>query len=87
MILDINVGSVMLARTPDRIRSRAMGAFRTVNYGIRPVGATLGGLLGSAIGVRETLFIVTIAPLLGILWLLWSPVIRLRELPSEATGH
>jgi MFS family permease len=84
MILDINVGSVMLARTPDRIRSRAMGAFRTVNYGIRPVGAALGGLLASAIGVRETLFIVTIAPLLGILWLLWSPVIRLRDLPDAA---
>lgn len=84
MILDINVGSVMLARTPDRIRSRAMGAFRTVNYGIRPVGATLGGLLGSAIGVRETLLIVTIAPLLAILWLLWSPVIRLKALPESA---
>ena len=84
MILDINVGSVMLARTPDRIRSRAMGAFRTVNYGIRPVGAALGGLLGSAIGVRETLFIVTIAPLLGVLWLVWSPVIRLRDLPDSA---
>ena len=84
MILDINVGSVMLARTPDRIRSRAMGAFRFVNYGIRPIGATVGGLLGSAIGVRETLFIVTIAPLLGVLWLVRSPVIRLHDLPAEA---
>ena len=83
MILDINAGSVTLARTPDRIRSRATGAFRFVNYGIRPIGATVGGLLGSAIGVRETLFIVTIAPLLGVLWLIRSPVIHLRELPSE----
>ena len=41
MILDINVGSVMLARIPDGIRSRSMGAFRTVNYGIRPIGAAI----------------------------------------------
>lgn len=84
MILDINVGSVMLARTPDRIRSRAMGAFRTVNYGIRPIGAAMGGLLASAIGLRETMFVVTIAPLLGVLWLITSPVIRLRDLPDAA---
>ncbi len=84
MILDINVGSVMLARIPDGIRSRSMGAFRTVNYGIRPVGAAMGGFLASAIGLRETMFVVTIAPLLGVLWLITSPVIRLRDLPDAA---
>jgi len=86
MILDINVGAVMLARTPDRIRSRAMGAFRFVNYGIRPVGALVGGLLGAAIGVRETLFVVTICAVLGGLWLVGSPVLRLRDLPEVAEG-
>jgi MFS family permease len=84
MILDINVGAVMLARTPDRIRSRAMGSFRFVNYGIRPIGALVGGFLGSAIGVRETLFVVTICAVFGGLWLLGSPVLRLRDLPEAA---
>lgn len=84
MILDVNAGSIIIARTPDRIRARATGAFRTLNYGVRPIGAFLGGLLGTAIGVRETLLIVTIAPLLGVLWLIWSPVIRQRELPEPA---
>ena len=46
MILDINVGAIIYARTPDRIRARAGGAFRFVNYGVRPIGALLGGLLG-----------------------------------------
>src|SRR4029079_613223 len=58
MILDINVGAMMQARTPDRIRGRAMGAFRFINMGIRPIGATLGGVLGALLRVPETLFLV-----------------------------
>jgi MFS family permease len=82
MILDINVGAILSARTPDRIRARAGGAFRFINYGLRPIGALLGGALGAAIGVRETLFVVTIAAVAGVLWLVGSPVLRLRELPD-----
>jgi predicted MFS family arabinose efflux permease len=82
VILDINVGAIISARTPDRIRSRPGGAFRFINYGIRPIGALLGGALGATLGVRETLFIVTIAAIAGVLWLVGSPVLRLRELPE-----
>ena len=53
MILDINIGSINNARIPDLLRARANGAYRFINYGVRPVGAILGGLLGTAIGVRE----------------------------------
>ena len=84
MILDINVGAIISARTPDRIRSRAGGAFRFINYGVRPIGALLGGALGATIGVRETLFVVTIVAVAGVLWLIGSPVLRLRDLPEAA---
>lgn len=84
MILDINVGAFMTARVPDRIRARSMGAFRFINYGIRPIGAVLGGSLGAALGVRQALFIATIASLLGVLWLVGSRVLRLRDLPEAA---
>jgi MFS family permease len=84
MILDINAGAMMQARTPDRIRGRAMGAFRFINMGIRPIGATIGGVLGGLIGVRETLFIVIVLQLAGALWLLGSPVLRLRGMPEVA---
>lgn len=82
MILDINVGAIIAARTPDRVRSRAGGAFRFINYGVRPIGAVLGGVLGAAIGVRETLLVVTIASVGGVLWLIGSPILRLRDLPE-----
>ena len=84
MILDIDAGAMLQARTPDRIRGRAMGAFRFVNMGIRPIGATVGGILGGLIGVQETLFIVITAQLGGALWLLASPVLGLRDLPEPA---
>jgi MFS family permease len=84
MIIDINAGAVILARTPDRIRGRANGAFRFINYGIRPIGALLGGVMGGLIGVRETLFVVTIASLAGVLWLVRTPVLAMRDLPQPA---
>ena len=52
MLLDIAVGSISAALIPDRLRSRVSGAYIVVNYGVRPIGALVGGLLGSAIGVR-----------------------------------
>ena len=84
MLLDINVGAIIFARTPDRIRARSAGAFRFVNYGVRPIGALLGGLLGTALGVREGIAVATIAAIGGVLFLVGSPVLRLRELPEAS---
>ena len=84
MILDINAGAFQTALTPDRLRARATGAFRFVNYGVRPLGALLGGALGSAMGLRSALWLSSIAALAGILWMLPSPLPRMRELPETA---
>lgn len=84
MILDINAGAFQTALTPDRLRARATGAFRFVNYGVRPLGALLGGALGSAMGLRSALWLSSIAALAGILWMLPSPLPRMRELPEAA---
>jgi MFS family permease len=84
MILDINAGAMIQARTPDRIRGRAMGAFRFINMGIRPIGATIGGVLGGVLGVQPTLFVVIALQLSGVLWLYRSPILRLRGMPDPA---
>jgi MFS family permease len=83
MILDINVGAIMTALTPHRLRSRSTGAFRFVNYGVRPLGSLAGGGLGSLLGLRPTLFVAAAAGVAGVLWLLPSPVPALLELPEE----
>lgn len=84
MILDINAGALLIARTPDQIRGRANGAFRFINMGIRPIGAAVGGVLGGLLGVRETLFLVTILQLTGVLTLFRSSILRIKGMPETA---
>jgi MFS family permease len=86
MMLDISSGAIAAAVVPARLRSRVSGAYMVVNYGVRPLGALVGGALGSWIGLRETLWIATSGALLGVLWLLPSPMLGLRELPENAEG-
>ncbi|WP_020522763.1 MFS transporter [Catelliglobosispora koreensis] len=82
MVLDILAGSFQIAAVPDALRARVAGAYRTVNYGIRPIGALIGGALGSSLGTRETLWISAIGAVAGALWLLPAGVWRMRELPD-----
>ncbi len=49
---------------------------------MRVVGSLSGGLLGSWLGLRPALWIGTAGAMLGVLFLLPSPVLRLRELPE-----
>jgi MFS family permease len=72
MLFDVSGNSIQLVLTPQRIRARTGGTHRTVNYGVRPLGALLGGFLGSAIGLRPTLWIATAGAVLGV------------ELPEQA---
>jgi predicted MFS family arabinose efflux permease len=78
MVLDISIGSIFAAVIPDQLRSRVTGAFQAVNYGTRPVGALVGGALGTLIGLRPTLWIATAGGVAGFLWLLPSPLPRFR---------
>ena len=79
MLFDVNQNSVIALATPDSIRTRVFGAYRFINYGTRPVGALLGGVLGGAIGLRGTLWISVVGSSLGVLFLLFSPMPRTRE--------
>jgi MFS family permease len=82
MVLDISIGAIFAAVIPDRLRSRVTGAFQAVNYGTRPLGALLGGLLGSVIGLRPALWIAALGGITGCALLLPTPLPRYR-LPAE----
>ncbi len=74
MLLDISVGSIFAAVIPDEVRSRVSGAFQAVNYGTRPVGALLGGVLGTLVGLRPALWVAAAGGVVGFLVLLPSPL-------------
>ena len=78
MVLDISIGAIFAAVIPDTLRSRVTGAFQAVNYGTRPLGALLGGLLGSAIGLRSALWVAVLGGVAGFALLLPTPLPRYR---------
>jgi hypothetical protein len=84
MILDITGGSVSAALVPDHLRSRVQGAYTIVNYGVRPLGSLAAGLGATTLGIHATLWIATIGGTASALWLVPSPLPRLRALPAGA---
>jgi predicted MFS family arabinose efflux permease len=84
MVYDISASSIRQALTPDRLRSRVQGAYLTLNHGARPLGALVGGALGTWLGLRPTLWVAVIGGMASMLLLLPSPLPRMRVLPAEA---
>lgn len=79
MVFDVNQNSLGAMIMPNEVRSRVVGVSRFFNYGTRPFGALLGGVLGAWIGLRPTLWIGVVGCLVGVLFLLASPMPRVRE--------
>jgi MFS family permease len=84
MLLDILAASISAGLIPPPLRSRVSGAFMVVNYGVRPLGTTVAGVLGSTIGVHNTIWIGAGGALLGMAFLLPSPIRHLHDVPEQA---
>ena len=79
-----NVNAITLRQvvTPTRLLARMNATYRMLIWGAAPVGAVAGGLLGSAVGLRAAVLISLIAMTSPILWIFFSPVFRLSEMPK-----
>jgi MFS family permease len=77
-IYNVNSVSLRQAITPDRLRGRVTASLRFVIWGTMPIGALAGGFLGETIGLRPTLVLAAFGMALAALWVVWSPVARLR---------
>ncbi|MET9220861.1 MFS transporter [Streptomyces sp. NPDC003300] len=83
MLFDVNLNSLQASVIPDGMRSRVSGAYATVNYGIRPLGAVVGGVLATFLGLRTTLLVAAVGGALSVLWLLPSPVPGIRSIDQD----
>jgi len=74
--------SVRQSMIPDRLQGRVNATMRFMAGGALPVGAIIGGALGGAIGLPQTLVVAEFGMLLACVWLVLSPVRALRALPT-----
>ena len=82
-IYNINQVSLRQSITPDRVQGRMNATMRTIVWGTIPVGALIGGILGSTVGVVPTILTGSAISALAGAWILAGPV-RLREQPEPA---
>lgn len=67
---------------PRPLLGRVLVSMQVLNYGAIPVGALLAGTLGSAIGLRPALWIMTSGLALTSVTLFLGPLARSRDLPE-----
>ncbi len=84
VVYNVNQVSLRQAITPDQLQGRMNATMRFLVWGTMPLGALLGGALGEGIGLRPTLVVAAVGGQFAVLWVLFSPVRSLRELPSPA---
>jgi MFS family permease len=82
VIYNVTQVSLRQAITPARIQGRMNSVMRFIVWGAIPLGALIGGLLASRIGVKETLIVGGIGCCLPFLPVLFSPVRGIREMPE-----
>jgi MFS family permease len=69
---------------PPHLLGRMNAAMRWVVWGTLPLGGLLGGVLGSLLGIRTTIWIAVIGSWAAAFWVFFSPLRKMRHIPSEA---
>jgi len=80
VIGSVNTRTYRQTASPPELLSRVMATTRFVSWGAVPVGALLGGLVASGLGVRTALWCMAASSFVPTLILLTSAVARVRDL-------
>ena len=84
VIYNITQVSFRQGLCPPDLLGRMNATMRFLVWGTIPLGAFLGGVLGAAIGIRQTLLVAAIGGALCVLPVFFSPLRHMRELPQYA---
>jgi predicted MFS family arabinose efflux permease len=85
-MLNISEVSLRQAVAPPHMLARVNSAMNLLFTGVIPLGAFTGGAVASALGVRTTMLIGAAGYLASALWLVFSPIPALRELPTNSAS-
>ena len=80
---NVIAGSFRQEYCPPAMLGRASASMRFLAFGTIPLGALLAGALGTALGVRNALWIVQLIFAASALFLLTPPIRTARKLPRE----
>jgi MFS family permease len=84
VVYNVNQVGLRQAITPDRMLGRMNATMRLIVWGTIPIGALIGGVLGTLAGLETALWVSAIGASLSFLPVLLSPVRSLREIPAQA---
>ncbi|MEO7039866.1 MAG: MFS transporter [Candidatus Elarobacter sp.] len=81
-----NINQVSLRQTivPQELQGRMNATMRTIVWGTMPLGALIGGVLGTALGIVPTIFVAGTITSSACLWILCGPARRLRTIESAS---
>jgi MFS family permease len=68
---------------PPELLGRMNAAIRWIVWGTLPLGGLLGGVLGSELGIRPTIWVGVIGSWVAGFWVLFSPLRRMRDIPRQ----
>jgi MFS family permease len=83
-VYNINQVSLRQVITPERMLGRMNATMRFLVWGTLPIGSLVGGVLGSTIGLRPTLWVAAAGAFVPPIFVARSPVRPLREIPDPA---
>jgi predicted MFS family arabinose efflux permease len=73
--------------TPEQLLGRMSATMRFLVWGVMPLGALAGGVVGQWLGVRHALLIAGVLGALAFVPIFLSPLRRMRDLPSAPEEH
>ena len=86
-ILKVIGQSYRMAVVPAHLMGRVVATTRTMSWGPTPLGGLLGGILGQLLGVRPALLVLALVLVTAPLWILITPVLRMRDLDEAAVAQ
>jgi MFS family permease len=78
-LYDVNTLTLRQSSAPPHALGRVNASMQVLDGALSPVGALVGAVLGTAIGAQNTLFIAAAGFVASRVWLMRSPVPRLRD--------
>ncbi|GII37821.1 MFS transporter [Planotetraspora phitsanulokensis] len=80
-VAGISLTTYRQAACPPDMLGRVSAAARWINWGTLPLGGLAGGALATALGVQTTLWIAVVGGCCAGLWLFFSPLRGMRDIP------